>query len=115
MDHDGVMKKIEMEVCSPAGRVFNLRHNCISSFWRFVNSPNPLESEWFSIGITVSPRFNGGSYGSWRCQMKQIEMMVCIPTGRAVKLLHSKRLSVWRLFNSPNPSDSVTRQYGGNR
>ena len=38
--------------------------------------------------------------------MKQIEMMVCIPAGRAVKLWHSKRLSVWRLFNSPNPSDS---------
>ena len=58
------MKKIEIKVCSPAGRAVKLMHPYISSIWRFVNSPNPSDSEWFGIGVIVSPRFKGGSNGS---------------------------------------------------
>ena len=54
------MKHIEMMLCSPAGRVVKLVHLYILSVSRFVNSPNPSDSEWFSIGVTVGPRFNGG-------------------------------------------------------
>ena len=39
------MKQIEMTVCSPAGRVVKLLHNPILRSWRFVNSPNPSDSE----------------------------------------------------------------------
>ena len=38
--------------------------------------------------------------------MKKIEMMLCIPAGRAVNFSHAARLRYSRLFNSPNPSDS---------
>ena len=44
--------------------------------------------------------------------MKQIEMMVCIPAGRAVRLSHSSRRSSLRFFNSPNPSDSERFRIG---
>ena len=29
---------------------------------RDLSSPNPSDSEWFRLGVTVSPRFKGGSY-----------------------------------------------------
>ena len=58
------MKKIEMMLCIPAGRAVNFSHPQRLSVWRFVNSPNPSDSEWFKIGVTVSPRFNCGSNGS---------------------------------------------------
>ena len=56
------MKQIEMMLCIPAGRAVRLSHLYIVSFWRLFNSPNPSDSEWFSIGITVGPRFKDGSY-----------------------------------------------------
>ena len=46
--------------------------------------------------------------------MKQIEMMLCIPAGRAVRLSHLYIVSVWRLFNSPNPLDSEMIKGRGN-
>jgi len=40
-------------------------------------------------------------------------MEVCSPAGRAVRLLHNNVISsVWRLFNSPNPSDSGWFKFG---
>ena len=55
------MKQIEMMVCIPAGRAVKLWHSKRLSVSRLFNSPNPSDSEWFSIGVTVGPRFNGGS------------------------------------------------------
>jgi len=40
---------------------FRLLHNFILSDCRFAKSPNPSDSEWFKIGVTVGSRFNGGS------------------------------------------------------
>ena len=53
-----------MILCIPSGRAVKLLHSFIKSFWRLFNSLNPLESEWFRLGVTISPRFNGGSNGS---------------------------------------------------
>jgi len=54
------MKQIEMMVCIPAGRAVNLLQSRILSSFRLFSSPNPSDSEWFGIGVTVSPRLNGG-------------------------------------------------------
>ena len=54
------MNKLEMTVCSPAGRAVKLSQFQRLSSLRLFNSPNPSASEWFGIGVTVSPRFNGG-------------------------------------------------------
>ena len=54
------MKQIEIMICIPSGSAVRLVQLYILSVWRFANSPNPSDSEWFSIGITVGPRFKDG-------------------------------------------------------
>ena len=55
------MKQIEMMICIPSGRAVNFLQRHRLSSLRFFNSPNPSDSEWFGIGVIVSPRFNGGT------------------------------------------------------